>query len=306
MQITQGLPRLIEILDARKQPSTPSMEVHLDREHNNEKDAKVIAEKIKEVTLREIASEIKIDFANKRIEIMLDSKALKTVHAGAQKIIDRLNEKGFNVKGNEIKITLNVPEKNFKEIYRLKEKLKETIISGVKGISQVIIANRERDFVILTAGSNLKEILEIKGINKDKVITNDIYDTCNVLGIEAARETIIIEIKKVLQSQGLDINERHLKLVADAMTSSGVVKGVTRMGIISEKASILARATFETPDKQFINATVQGGKDELNSVIENILLNQVIPVGTGLPGLLVKVTGPLVNKELEKAKKKEE
>ena len=93
-----------------------------------------------------------------------------------------------------------------------------------------------------------------------------------------------------------------MKLVADAMTTSGFVKGVTRMGIISDKASILARATFETPDKQFINATIQGGRDELNSVIENILLNQAIPVGTGLPGLLVKVTGPLVNKNLKKKK----
>jgi len=109
----------------------------------------------------------------------------------------------------------------------------------------------------------------------------------------------------VLESQGLDINERHLKLVADAMTSSGIVKGVTRMGIISEKASILARATFETPDKQFINATIQGGRDELSSVIENILLNQPIPVGTGLPGLLVKITGPLVDKKLEREKKKD-
>ena len=89
----------------------------------------------------------------------------------------------------------------------------------------------------------------------------------------------------------------HLKLIADAMTSSGVVKGVTRMGIISEKASILARATFETPDKQFVNATIQGGRDELKSVIENILLNQAIPVGTGLPGLLVQVTGPLAKQQ---------
>ena len=98
----------------------------------------------------------------------------------------------------------------------------------------------------------------------------------------------------------MDINERHLKLVADAMTSSGVVKGVTRMGIISDKASILARATFETPDKQFVNATIQGGKDELKSVIENILLNQAIPVGTGLPGLLVEVTGPLAKAKEKK------
>jgi DNA-directed RNA polymerase subunit A" len=236
---------------------------------------------------------------------MLDSKALKTVHAGAQRIVDRLNDKGFKVKANDLKLTLNASDMDFKMIYRLKEKLKNTVISGVEDITQVVVASRGRDYVILTAGSNMKDVIEMKGVDRERTVTNDIYDVLLSLGVEAARQTIINEIKKVLQSQGIDINERHLKLVADAMTSSGVVKGVTRMGIISEKASVLARATFETPDKQFINATIQGGKDELNSVIENILLNQVIPVGTGLPGLLVKVTGPLVNRELEKERKKE-
>ena len=92
-------------------------------------------------------------------------------------------------------------------------------------------------------------------------------------------------------------------MVADAMTYNGLVKGVTRMGIITDKASVLACATFETPDKEFVNATLKGAKDELNSVIENILLNQPIPVGTGLPGLLVEITGALA-KEIKSEKKK--
>ncbi|MBI3334865.1 hypothetical protein HYZ97_05245 [Candidatus Pacearchaeota archaeon] len=305
MQVTLGLPRVIEILDARKTPSTPLMEIYLDKEHNNEKDARIIAEKIREVKLKEIMSEVKIDFGNKRIEITLDPKGLKMIHSGAQKIIERLQERGLKVKGSDLRISIQAGDMDYKAIYKLKEKLKESIISGVKAITQVVIANRGRDFVILTSGSNLKDLLQVKGIDPNKVTSNDIHDVANVLGIEAARQTIINEIKAVIESQGLDINERHLKFVADAMTSTGVVKGVTRMGIISEKASILARATFETPDKQFVNATIQGGKDELRSVIENILLNQAIPVGTGLPGLMVKVTGPLVNKELEKSKKKE-
>ncbi|MEK6928339.1 MAG: hypothetical protein AABW65_00070 [Nanoarchaeota archaeon] len=304
VQITLGLPRLIEILDARKQPSTPRMEVFLDKEHNNEKDAKVIAEKIKEMKIKEIISEIKIDFSNKKIEIILDSKALKTVHTGAQRIAEKISEKGFKVKLNDMRLSISLEDSDFKMLYKIKEKLKESIISGIKGISQVVVANRGKDFVILTAGSNLEEIILVNGIDVDKVVSNDIHDTAKVFGIEAARETIIREIKEVLKSQGLDIDNRHLKLIADAMTSSGVVKGVTRVGIISEKASILARATFETPDKQFIAATIQGGRDELSSVIENILLNQAIPVGTGLPGLLVKVTGPLImEKNLEKGKK---
>jgi DNA-directed RNA polymerase subunit A' len=303
MQITLGLPRLIEILDARKTPSTPMMELYLEKEFNNEKDSRVIAEKIKEVKLKEITSEIRIDFAGKKIEITLDNNALKAVHVGPQKIQDRLSEKGFNMKVNDNRLSINVSDLDYKAIYKLKEKLKDTIISGIKGISQVVVVERAKDFVILTSGSNLAEAKLIKGIDQEKMTSNDIHDSATVLGIEVARATIINEIKKVIETQGLDINERHLQLVADAMTSSGVVKGVTRMGIISDKASILARATFETPDKQFVNATINGAKDELKSVIENILLNQAIPVGTGLPGLLVEVTGPLAKQNKAKDKK---
>ena len=303
MQITLGLPRLIEILDARKQPSTPMMEIYLDKDHNNEKEARILAEKIKEVKLEEVLSEINLDFGNKKIEIELDSEAVRRTHAGVQKIADKLIDKKFKVNINGNKIIVPLPEIGFKEMYKLKGKLKETIVSGVKGVPQVIVSKRDRDFVILTNGSNLKEILEIKGVNRDKVFSNDIHDVKNVLGVEAARLTIINEIKNVIQTQGLDINERHLQLVADAMTSSGVVKGVTRMGIITDKASILARATFETPDKQFVNATIKGAEDELKSVIENILLTQPIPVGTGLPGLLVKVTGPLAREQKSEKKK---
>ena len=151
---------------------------------------------------------------------------------------------------------------------------------------------------------NWKDILEVKGVNKDKVVTNNIHEIASILGIEAARQAVINEVKKVINQQGLDIDKRHIKLIADAMTYKGSTKGVTRMGIISEKSSILARASFETPVKQFINATIKGSRDELASVIENIILNQPVPVGTGLPGLLVKVTGPLV-KKTEKVKKVE-
>jgi DNA-directed RNA polymerase subunit A' len=293
MQITQGLPRLIEILDARKQPTTPLMEAYLDKDNNNERDARIIAEKVREVKLKEIVSSIRVDFGNKKLELELDSRSLKSVHVGAQRIVERLKEKGFDIKGNESKMSLNASDLDYKTMYKLKEKLKDTIISGVKGVEQVVVAKIGKDFVIRTAGSNLKDLKEVKGIDPDRITSNDLHDVADVFGIEAARQTIINEIQSVIGTQGLDIDLRHLKLLADAMTSSGAVKGVTRMGIISDKASILARATFETPDKQFINATIQGGKDELTSVIENILLNQPVPVGTGLPGLLVRVTGHL-------------
>lgn len=78
------------------------------------------------------------------------------------------------------------------------------------------------------------------------------------------------------------------------------------MGIIAQKASVLARATFETPIKQFVNATIKGSEDKLVSVIENVILNQPVPIGTGLPGLFIKVVGPLTKKDSEKKKAKTE
>ncbi len=303
MQITLGLPRLIEIFDARKKPSTPLMEIYLDSQHNNEKQAKTIAEKIKEVRLEEIMSEINVNFSEKKIEISIDNNALKGIHSTINTVSGRLKDKGFKAKVRGSNIVLNCVDMNFKEIYKLKEKLKDTIISGIKGISQILIVKRDRDYVILTAGSNLKEVIEFKGVYKNKIITNDLHEISNVLGIEAARQIIINEINKVISSQGLDIDKRHLKLIADAMCAGGDVKGVTRMGIISQKSSILARASFETPIKQFVNASVKGSRDELASVIENIILNQPVPIGTGLPGLLVKITGPLIIKEEKKSKK---
>ncbi len=300
MQITMGLPRLIEIFDARKKPSSPKMEIYLSKEHNNEKDAKIFAEKIKEVTLREIASEINLDFSNKNIEIKVDKKGLKQTHTSIKKVVEKLNDLKFSAKEKTDSIILNASELSFKEIYQLKEKLKKTIISGVKEVKQVLIVKKEKNFAIITLGSNLKEIINLKEANKGRIISNDLHEVAGVFGIEAARQLIINEIYNVINTQGLNIDIRHLKLVADAMTNTGEVKGVTRMGIIAQKSSILARATFETPGKQFVNATIKGSGDKLTSVIENIILNQPVPIGTGLPGLLVKVVGPLTKKEEEK------
>jgi DNA-directed RNA polymerase subunit A' len=300
MQVTSGLPRIIEVFDARKKPSSPKMEIHLNKEYNNEKDARVFAEKIKEITLGEISSEVNLNFSEKNIEIIIDPKGLKQTHSSIGKIVERLKEQNYNVNEKGNSIILNASEYNFKEIYKLKEKLKKTIISGVKGVQQILIVKRNNNFVIMTLGTNLKDIMKMKEVDNEKILSNDLYEVAEIFGIEAARQLIINEVKAVTDSQGLDINTRHHKLIADAMTILGTVRGVTRMGIIAQKNSILARATFETPVKQFVNASIKGNGDKLTGVVENIIINQPIPVGTGLPGLAVKVIGPLIKKDSEK------
>ena len=307
MQVTQGLPRLIEIVDARKTPSTPTMEIHLEKEFDNEKNARTIAEKIKETKFGEVIDKIKINFGEKKIEALMSPESLKMIHISISDLSELLKQEGHANKLKDNTIVFHEPKSDFKQLYKLKEKLKTIQVSGIKGISQILVVKREDHYVILTAGSNLEDIFSIKGVDKTKTTTNDIHEIFKVLGVEAARQSVINEIRKTIEAQGLDIDIRHLKLVADAMTSIGVVSGSTRMGIISQKSSVLARASFETPIKHFVNATLKSTKDELASVIENIILNQPIPVGTGLPGLLVKITGRLTPEvEKKKAKKDKE
>ena len=89
-------------------------------------------------------------------------------------------------------------------------------------------------------------------------ISNDIHEVANLLGIEAARKLIIDEVTKVIETQGINIDLRHIMLIADMMCTSGAVKGITRYGVVSEKSSVLARASFETPIRHIINASLRG------------------------------------------------
>jgi len=310
VQITRGLPRLIEIFDARKEPSTPAMEIYLEKEFNDKENARKIAAKIKEIRLVDVAEQVNINFTDAKIELKLNKELLKNLNLTPEKIINCLEEQ-FKVKrdGDTIIVKGDKEERDFKKLFRLKEKLKNSIVSGIKGIKQVLPVKVEDKYIIKTGGSNLEEVFEkVKGVDKEKTITNNIHEICKVLGIEAARQAIINEISRIISQQGLDVDEKHIKLVADAMTSSGEVLGITRVGIIKDKSSILAKASFETPIKHFINAALKGANDNLVSVVENVMLNQPIPVGTGLPGLLVKVSAQdalALEIKKEKPKKKE-
>ncbi|HEY9703976.1 MAG TPA: hypothetical protein V6C58_16115, partial [Allocoleopsis sp.] len=144
------------------------------------------------------------------------------------------------------------------------------------------------------------DVFKLEFVNPDKTITNDIFEIERILGIEAARVAIMNEVDKVIDEQGLNVDIRHIMLVADIMTTSGAVLGVNRYGIVKEKPSVLARASFETPIKHIINASQSGETDHLRSVIENVMINQVVPVGTGLTRLEVKM-----DKE-KKSKKKDD
>ncbi len=296
VSVTQGLPRLIEILDARKEISTPRMEVYLKSEYNKDvKEVKRIAALIKETKLGELVSQFSVDLTKLLILIEINRELATNMRVTPDHVVQMIESTFKNAKAKKedtwlLSVKVKAEENELLETYKMKEKLKELIVKGVKGITQVLPIKQGSEYVIITAGSNLGGVMDIEGVEPARTTTNDIFEVQSLLGIEAARQVIINEAIKVIEDQGLDVDLRHIMFVADVMTTFGVVKGITRSGITGEKRSVLARASFETPIAHLVHASLISESDELNSVIENVMLNQPIPLGTGLPGLLAKMT----------------
>ena len=292
MNVTVGLPRIIEILDGRKELETPAMEIYLKQPYSKGNNIKEFALSIKETKLGEIALEFSISLVDSEIEIKLDKEKMKRFDITNAQVLAAVSKqmKGFNVKDSNDSIVLRSrsKEESINQVYKAKESVKEVHLKGVKGINQVLPVKRGDEYIIMTSGSNLSEVLQIEGVDAFRAATNNIFEIEKILGIEAARQAIINEVYKVIENQGLNVDVRHIMLVADTMCFSGQVKGITRYGVISEKASVLARASFETPIKHIINAALIGEVDKLDSVVENVMLNQPVPVGTGIPKLVTK------------------
>lgn len=296
MNVTTGLPRIIEVLDGRAEISTKMMHIHLKKPFSEGKDIKKIAESVKETTLKEYITEVSIDIADSQMKLTLDEAKLERINMKVSQIIKNLEKafaKGYSFKQSKESENILVVKSTSKEddlnnIYKLKEKLQDVYINGIKGIKQVLPVRKGDEYIIVTSGSNLKDVFKLEFVNPDKTVTNDIFEIEQILGIEAARSSIITEVEKVIDEQGLNVDLRHIMLISDIMTTSGTVLGVNRYGIVKEKPSVLARASFETPIKHIINASISGEVDHLRSVIENVMINQVVPVGTGLARIVVK------------------
>lgn len=167
--------------------------------------------------------------------------------------------------------------------------VRDASIKGVPGIPKALV-QQEADgrFYITTAGSNIAGVMEIEGVDKTHVYSNDIFEVMRVYGIEAARNLIAHELYDTMSDEGFTVSFRHPSLVADTMTHVGTIKSIGRHGVAGEKESVFARAAYEETVKHFTNAGVFGEKDMLRGVAENILIGKQISVGTGMVKLAIK------------------
>lgn len=291
LSVTQGLPRLIEIVDARNNPSTPTMKIHLDEESGKDRNvAKEIARNIEMVLVESVASNVSIDLLRQAIDIRFDPELMEdkglTVEAIAEAIQDKIKAKG-EVEAAENTIFVYPTNETLADLQRLSEKIREVRVKGINSVTHVVIRKESDGYVLYTEGSNLEDALEIEGVNPHRIYTNNLREIFQVLGIEATRNAIIQEAMNVLNEQGMDVDVRHIILVADMMTADGTIRQIGRHGISGSKNSALARAAFEVTIKHLLGAGIAGTRDPLRGITENVILGQLIPLGTGSIDLLM-------------------
>jgi DNA-directed RNA polymerase subunit A" len=294
MNVTLGLPRLIEIVDARRVPSTPIMEIHLEESVQDELDnVREIASNIERTILIDIA-DVDTDISNMEVLVKLERKKMERKSITPEEVLRKIN-KSKGVKGlaemRDQNIVIKCDEPSYKKLQRISEDTKACPIKGVEGIQRAVIRRVSGHYVIYTEGSNLEKVLEIAHVDKKRTSTNSILEIYEALGVEAARNAIVNEASRTLDEQGLTVDIRHIMLVADLMTNDGDVKAIGRHGISGRKSSVLARAAFEITSTHLLRAGITGEVDTLEGVVENIIVGQPVTVGTGAVNLVWAPSG---------------
>jgi DNA-directed RNA polymerase subunit A" len=303
IDVTQGLPRLIELVDARKEPDTPMMTVHLEDEYATDRErAHEVVWQI-EATKILALGDISTNVADMIVRVDLNEDTLQerwptmddTIEIAAEISETIQDALGVPVAQEGTIIEFGPEQPSYRELLQLVEQLRDVVFKGIEDISRVVIRKEELDegeeFVLYTEGSAFKKVLKIEGVDASRTTCNNIHEIHNTLGIEAAREAIIEETMDTLEEQGLgDVNIRHLMLVSDIMTNDGTIQSIGRHGISGNKESVLARAAFEVTVNHLLDAAIYGEADDLNGVIENVIVGKPVKLGTGDVDLRMRAT----------------
>jgi len=290
VSLTAGLPRLEEIIDARRNPKTPAMDVYLHEDYNSEEDAKEVARKLREVKFGDLIKKDTLDIMQLEVEYELNPDLLEDYDVDLEDVKSRIKEKAKRAKvqtegTNKIILQSNEEDYDLRDLKDLKNKSEEARIKGIKEIEQVVVNESDGEWRLQTAGTALRKTLKIKEVDENRTTSNHLYEVETVLGVEALRQRIIEEINQTLAKQGIGVDNRHIMLLADMMTKEGELNGTTRYGIVGEKDSILARSAFEETKKHLTTGSLKGESDPLDGIVENIMVGQAVPTGTGLVNL---------------------
>jgi DNA-directed RNA polymerase III subunit RPC1 len=332
MNVTLGVPRLKEIINASKLISTPIITVRLNQD-DNKVGARIVKAGIEKTTLGEISRHIKEVYSAGQcyISIKLDMETIeqlklnidansvrKSILFGQKRqtrpaVLRLIQEKHIKVKrGSTSRLRVyipstidsrssTIPPTTFFVMQALKSALPNVVVQGIASVNRAVINEEDKDgkttYHLLVEGYGLSDVMGSPGVDGLHTTTNHIIEVEATLGVEAARSQISAEIAYIMNAYGIGIDPRHLLLLSDVMTFKGEVLGITRFGVSKMKESVLMLASFEKTTDHLFDAAVHGRSDAIVGVSECIIMGIPIPLGTGLFKLLKKATAPIVTEK---------
>jgi DNA-directed RNA polymerase III subunit RPC1 len=330
MNVTLGVPRLKEIINASKVISTPIITARLDQD-DNKVGARIVKAGIEKTTLGEISNHIKEVYAAGKcyISIKLDMETIeqlklnidsgtvrKSILFGSRgqtrpAVLRIIQEQHIKVKrGSTSRLRVyvpatidskssTIPPTTFFVMQALKAALPQVIVQGIPTVNRAVINEEDKDgetsYHLLVEGYGLAEVMGSPGVDGCHTTTNHIIEVESTLGVEAARSQISSEISYIMNAYGIGIDHRHLLLLSDVMSFKGEILGITRFGVSKMRESVLMLASFEKTTDHLFDAAVHGRDDAIVGVSECIIMGIPIPLGTGLFKLLKKATAPIAN-----------
>ncbi|XP_076809232.1 DNA-directed RNA polymerase III subunit RPC1-like [Clavelina lepadiformis] len=306
MNITQGVPRIKEIINASKNISTPIITAHLSNDTNSDI-ARIAKGRIEKTTLSEICSLIEEvyqpDDCYILLKIDLQRCRLLKIEVNADTVRYNLCTSRLPIKPSQVVIqskdiitihpTYNTKQSLYHVIQLLKEAVPKVIVQGLQEVSRAVIhidessSSKER-YKLLVEGNALGGVMATPGVIGERTTSNNTIEVEKYLGIEAARVTIINEVEYTMVNHGMSIDRRHLMLLADLMTYKGEVLGITRFGLARMKESVLMLASFEKTADHLFDAAYYGQSDVITGVSECIIMGIPMNIGTGIFKLLHK------------------
>ena len=270
--VPTGLPRLIEIVDAKKQPKKPIIDIYLRQPYRTASEAEKVAKDLSSVFVSDVAK-VEDDLNELTVSVTFnekDARALGVTFNMLKKVIElqcsavrvsgetlylqpkkEKSKEGGSAEKKEKKITA-------RSVRRLANRIRDTIVKGFKGIYRAVVLKGDGEYFIRAGGDNILSAIEHQAVDPKRIYTNNIKAIEKIFGVEAARSAIIKEINDVMEMQKLYVDIRHIMLVADAMTYAGAIKSIGRHGLSGEKVGVLGRAAFEETVKHLINASAVG------------------------------------------------
>jgi len=262
------------------------MDIYLDKKSSSDQQAAIkVAREILQTTVNDLLvkkNTVETDYKTK-IALHFDNARLKSRGCSLDDIMLAFEtNKKFKPSLDNNTITLQlVDESDSATVIVLKNKILKTTVKGVPDIERITLKEENGEWLIQTTGSNLAKVLGVVGVDKNNVRTNNVFEISTVLGIEAARNALISELKATLENQGLEVDMRYLMLVSDLMCHKGYLQQIGRHGIAGTKDSVLARAAFEITVPTIANAAKLGEIEELKGITENVIVGSQIPIGSG-------------------------